>query len=64
MQPDAARLTHMLEAAERCADLWRDRTFEELRRDDIAALATARLLEIVGEAAKNVSAKTRLTTQR
>lgn len=60
MQPDEARLSHMLEAAERCVGLWRDRAFEDLCRDDIGALATARLLEIVGEAAENVSAQTRV----
>jgi len=44
----------MLEAADKCSELWRGRSIDDLRGDEVGALATARLLEIVGEAAKNV----------
>lgn len=49
----------MLEAAEKCAALWRGRSFSDLQSDEIGRLATVRLLEILGEAAKNVSSETR-----
>ncbi|MHB1345665.1 MAG: HepT-like ribonuclease domain-containing protein [Thermoleophilia bacterium] len=58
-QPDLVRLAHMLEAAEKCAALWRGRSFSDLLHDETATLATVRLLEILGEAAKNVSSDTR-----
>lgn len=58
-QPDLVRLAHMLEAAEKCAALWRERSSSDLQNDEIGRLATVRLLEILGEAAKNVSSDTR-----
>ncbi|MHB1319003.1 MAG: HepT-like ribonuclease domain-containing protein [Anaerolineae bacterium] len=58
-QPDAVRLRHMLEAAEKCVDLWRDKLYGDVLRDETAALATIRLLEVVGEAAKHVSTEMR-----
>ena len=58
-QPDEVRLGHMLEAAEKCLLLWRGRAYGDLLQDEVAMLATIRLLEVLGEAAKNVSAELR-----
>lgn len=55
---DDVRLRHMLDAARRAADLVRERTREHLDSDDVLVLALTRLLEILGEAAKNVSGTT------
>ena len=49
----------MLEATDKCLELWRERPAHALIRDEIALLATVRLLEILGEAAKNVSTELR-----
>jgi uncharacterized protein with HEPN domain len=43
----------------RSVALWEGRTRLDLEGDETAALATVRLLEILGEAAKNVSAETK-----
>jgi uncharacterized protein with HEPN domain len=49
----------MLEAAEKCVALWRGKLYGDMLRDETAVLATIRLLEVVGEAAKNVSSEMR-----
>lgn len=49
---DGVRLRHMLDAC-------RGRSNADLHRDAQLALALTRLVEIIGEAAKNVSAETR-----
>lgn len=46
----------MLEAAQKAVEFARDRTRADLDSDEMFALAMVRLLEIVGEAAKGVSA--------
>jgi uncharacterized protein with HEPN domain len=56
---DRVRLQHMLDAAERAARLVANRTRDDLGDDDVLLLALTRLIEIVGEASKAVSATTR-----
>ena len=52
---DGVRLRHMLHAARQAVDFARDRDRVDLDRDLQLSLALTRLVEIVGEAAKNVS---------
>src|SRR5512138_2247394 len=56
---DGVRLRHMLDAAKQAIEFTRGRSNADLYRDAQLALALTRLVEIVGEAAKNVSAETR-----
>lgn len=57
---DLVRIRHMLDAAEKAVDLAEGCTRRDLEVDEKAALALVRLLEILGEAAKNVSPECRL----
>ena len=59
MPPDEVRLQHMLDAARKAVMYTQDRSRADLETDELLALALVRLLEIVGEAAKNVSPMTR-----
>ena len=52
---DAVRLRHMLDAARRAIDFMQGRAKSDLESDEQLSLAVVRLLEILGEAAKNVS---------
>jgi uncharacterized protein with HEPN domain len=52
---DVTRLKHMLEAAQKAMYYTQDRSRRDLDADEMLALAIVRLLEIVGEAAKNIS---------
>ncbi len=52
---DSVRLRHILDAARRAVALTAGKTRGEVVADDVAQLALARLLEIVGEAAGKVS---------
>ncbi len=56
---DGVRLRHMLDAARQAIEFTRGRSNADLYRDAQLALALTRLVEIIGEAAKNVSAETR-----
>lgn len=56
---DHERLTDMLSAARKAVAFVEARSRAELDTDEMLALALARLLEIIGEAAKNVSQPTR-----
>jgi uncharacterized protein with HEPN domain len=56
---DDVQLGHMREAVEKSLALWEGRFRPDLEEDETAALATVRLLEILGEAAKNVSSETK-----
>lgn len=56
---DGVRLRHMLDAAKQAIEFTRGRSDADLYRDAQLALALTRLVEIIGEAAKNVSAETR-----
>ena len=51
----------MLDAAKQAIEFTRGRSSADLYRDAQLALALTRLVEIIGEAAKNVSAETRAT---
>lgn len=52
---EAVRLRHMLDAARKAIALTSGRARTEIEADEIAQLALARLLEIVGEASRRVS---------
>ena len=52
---NVVRLRHMLDAARKARALTQQRQREELDKDEVLALALVRLLEVLGEAAANVS---------
>jgi len=52
---DIVRLRHMLDAARKATELTKRCHRSDLDKDETLALAVVRLLEILGEAAKNVS---------
>ncbi len=56
---DGVRLRHMLHAAKQAIEFTRGRSNADLYHDAQLALALTRLVEIIGEAAKSVSAETR-----
>ena len=56
---DAVRLRHMLDAALKVREFVAGRTRGDLEQDERLALALVRLVEIIGEAAKQVSEETR-----
>ena len=56
---DRERIEHMLGAARKVSNVIAGRSRSDLERDDVLALALTKLVEIIGEAAKNVSAATR-----
>ena len=59
MPPDDVRLRHLIDAAETAVRFTRDRTRSDLDDDEMLVLALTKLVEIVGEAAKQVTADTR-----
>ena len=52
---DIIRLRHMLDATHKAVDFTKKCTRADLDKDEKLALSVVRLLEILGEAAKNVS---------
>ncbi len=56
---DAVRLQHMIDAAQKALTFTHGRSRRDLDDDEMLALAVVRLVEIVGEAAKNVSDSTK-----
>lgn len=52
---DEVRLRHMLDAARKAIAFTQGRERTDLDTDELLALAVVRLVEILGEAAKNVS---------
>lgn len=52
---DEVRLRHMLDAAQKAIAFTQGRERTDLDTDEMLALAVVRLVEILGEAAKNVS---------
>ncbi|MHB0878207.1 MAG: HepT-like ribonuclease domain-containing protein [Anaerolineae bacterium] len=56
---DAIRLRHMLDAARKAVTFASKRASADLEEEEMLALALVRLIEVVGEAAKSVSAATR-----
>jgi len=62
MHPDdRTRLQHILEAADIVTRFVRERNRSDLDGDEMLLLALVRALEIIGEAANNVSAEGRAT---
>ena len=60
MQPDdEVRLRHLVDAAETAIRFASDRSRADLDTDEMLALALTKLVEIVGEAAKQVSGETK-----
>jgi uncharacterized protein with HEPN domain len=58
-QPDDVRLRHLVAAAEKAVNYASQRSREDLDTDELLRLALTKLVEIVGEAAKQVSDGTR-----
>ena len=56
---DDVRLRHMLDAAKKAFEYFKGKSRQEIDSDEIRVLAVTRLLEILGEAAKNVSEVTK-----
>lgn len=56
---DEVRIRHLVEAAEKAVAYAADRAREDLDSDELLRLALTKLVEIVGEAAKQVSDATR-----
>ncbi len=56
---DRVRAQHMLDAAHKAQAMIVGRSREDLSTDDQLSLALQRLIEIIGEAAKKVTAETR-----
>ncbi|MCC7355947.1 MAG: DUF86 domain-containing protein [Anaerolineae bacterium] len=56
---DQVRLRHMLDAARKAVSFTQGRSASDLETDEMLSLALTRLLEILGEAAKNVSQGTK-----
>lgn len=59
MLPDRARVLHMQDATRQALEFAANRSRADLDTDAMLMLALTRLLEIIGEAAKNVSGPTR-----
>jgi len=59
---DRVRLQHMLDASFEAQDMIAGRCREDLSTDRQLSLALQRLIEIIGEAAKKVTAETRART--
>lgn len=59
-QPDEIRIEHMREAARKAIDFCRDRSRADLDSDELLRLALSKLVEIVGEAAKQTGSNERL----
>lgn len=59
MLPDRVRLLHMRDAVSQALEFSASRLRADLDNDPMLMLALTRLLEIIGEAAKNVSEPTR-----
>ena len=58
-QPDDARIQHMIEAARKAIAFAGGKTRTDLDDDEMLRFALVKLVEIVGEAAKQVTTETR-----
>ena len=56
---DTVRLRHMLDASQKAAQFAKNRKRSDLGVDEMFTLALVRLLEIIGEGSRHVSAETR-----
>ena len=60
MRPeDVVCLEHMLQAAKKAVAFCRNKTRQDLDRDELLAVAMVRLVEVIGEAARSVGEETR-----
>ena len=59
---DTIRLQHMLDATQKILTFTQGCARQDLDTDDMLTLAIVRLIEILGEAAKNISANTKAAT--
>ena len=59
-QPDEVRIRHMIEAGDRAVGFAAGRSRSDLDPDEMLRFALVKLVEIVGEAAKQVSDETRI----
>lgn len=57
-RPDDARIRHMIEAGQKAVAYSARRSRQDLEADELFRLALTKLIEIVGEAAKQVSEDT------
>jgi uncharacterized protein with HEPN domain len=57
--PDLVRIRHLQEAAQKAIDFSQGKTRQSLDEDELLRLALTKLIEIVGEAAKQVTEVTR-----
>jgi uncharacterized protein with HEPN domain len=57
--PDDIRLRHLVAAAEKAVSYAAEHSREDLDTDELLRLALTKLVEIVGEAAKQISDRTR-----
>lgn len=58
MRDDLTRVQHMRDYAQEAIDFLQDRSPPDLETDRLLALATIKAIEVVGEAANNVSKAT------
>lgn len=58
-QPDDVRIRHMVDDAEKAVAFAKGRTREDVDTDEMLPFALVKLVEIVGEAAKQVTEETR-----
>jgi uncharacterized protein with HEPN domain len=58
-EDDLIRLQHMLDAAQRAKTFVRNRRRSDLLDDDMLTFALMKAIEIIGEAASNISKETR-----
>jgi uncharacterized protein with HEPN domain len=58
-RPDDVRVLHMIEAARKAIEFCHGRSREDLDSDELLRLALTKLVEIVGEAAKQVGEESR-----
>ena len=56
---DETRLRHMLDYSRKLIEFTQDKSQADLESDEMLSLAVVRLIEIVGEAAANISAEKR-----
>jgi uncharacterized protein with HEPN domain len=59
---DIIRLRHMLDAAQQILQFTQSCSQEDLETNEMLALAVVRLIEIIGEAATNVSSEVQLSS--
>ena len=56
---DKIRILHMIESSKKAQEFLADKTYDELQRNEQLSFAIVRALEIVGEAASQITQETR-----